>query len=302
MCVFLLIAFSAVFAIGQPWIELSKLAKQCQDADDLQGAESLYREALRSAEKELGESDKRLTPLLSALAFSLHFDARNAEAEPLAQRAYSIARESGDQRLTGLMLNTLGIIISGEGQKARAEPVLRRSAALLEAGSLDFARASNNLAALYLDTHQYAKAEQELARVLPLYEKYLGSDHPEMALVFGNMFAVLAGQNRSGEGEPYLRRALAIAEKQFPDGLKMANLQLCLAKLEADRENLKAAVRLLEKVIAIQERLLGPEHPQLANTLVAYSNVLRRMHQKAEARQALNRANLILKPALSDVK
>ena len=307
MRVVLLIVFNAVFAIGQSgWQEMTKLARQRQNADDFSGAERLRREALALAEKQLGPADKQLAPILGDLAFNLHFEGRDAEGEPLAQRALTIARDAEDRKLTGLMLNVLGIILSSEGQKARAEPVLRRSVALLEetegADNILVAKASNNLATLYLDTHQFAKAEGEMLRALPIYEQVLGPLDPEVAVVSGNMFTVLAAQRRAAEGEPYLRKALAIGEKVFPGSLKMANLQLCLAAFEESREHFKEAAGLFEKVIATQERVLGSDHPDLAHTLAGYSSVLRRLHQKSEAKQAQNRANLIMKSVLGDVK
>jgi hypothetical protein len=79
----------------------------------------------------------------------------------------------------------------------------------------------------------------------------------------------------------------------------MVNLQLYLAALEANRENFPEPARILEQIIPIQERLLGPGSPQVEYSLVGYSRVL---HQKAEAKQVQNRANSILKSILSDVK
>jgi len=208
--------------------------------------------------------------------------------------------------LVGVALNALGVVLAGEGDPARAEPVMRRSLALLEesegADSMDAAKAANNLAALYSNAREYAKAEPLVARALKGYEKYFGPDSPQIALPLANMFAVLAGQNRAQEGEPYLRRALAIGEKVSPGSLQMAHFQLCLAALEANRRNYQEAARLLESVIAIQERLLGPEHPELGRSLGSYSSVLRNLHQKTEAKEAQNRANMILKSALPDVK
>jgi tetratricopeptide (TPR) repeat protein len=237
--------------------------------------------------------------LLSNLALALHYEGRDTEAEPLVRRAFIIAEQSGDQRLIGLMLNSLGVVLAGKGETARAEPVLRRSVALLEQAdgedALEVARAANNLSTLYSDTRQYEKAERQLARTLPVYEKHLGMEHPDYAMALANMFTVLYQQHRAKEGEPYLRRALALGEKVFPQSLNMANLEHCLAALEVSRENYKEAARLLEKTIAIQERVLGKEHPLLGRTLFNYSEVLRRLHQKSEAKQALNRANSILK-------
>jgi tetratricopeptide (TPR) repeat protein len=302
------IVFNAVFIVGQtppPWESLSRLGNQHQEAEDFAAAGLLRREALRLAELKLGVEDKQLAPLLANLAQSLHFEGHDAEAEPLARRAYLLANESGDRKLTGVVLNTFGIVLA-KSDPARAEPLLRRSVALLQqaegADSLDVAKALNNLATLYTDTHQYAKAEQEMTRALPIYEKYLATDDPLLATVWCNMFRVLYDQHRFAEGEPYLRRALAIGEKKFPRGLKMVNLQLYLAALEASRENFQEAARILEQIIPIQERLLGAGHPQVGYSLVGYSRVLRGLHQKTEAKKALNRANLILKVTLNDVK
>jgi tetratricopeptide (TPR) repeat protein len=309
MSIILLVFSGALFATGQargPWEAPSKMADKYQDVDRLGDAEKLRREALRFAEQELGPADKQLVPLLAKLATLLDAEGKDAEAEPLAHRAYFIADQSGDRKLTGVALNALGVVLAGEGDPVRAEPVMRRSLALLEesegADSLDVAKAANNLAALYSKAREYAKAEPLVARALKGFERYFGPDSPEIALPLANMFIVLAGQNRAAEGESYLRRALAIGEKAFPGSLQMAHFQLCLAALEANHRNYQEAARLLENVIAIQERLLGPEHPELGRSLASYSAVLRNLHQKTGAKEAQNRANMILKSALSDVK
>ncbi|HEV1288220.1 MAG TPA: tetratricopeptide repeat protein [Bryobacteraceae bacterium] len=303
MSILLLIVFGAVFAIGQ---NLEQLAEERQSADDFAGAERLRREALRLAEQQYKPDDKRLAAPLTNLALSLHFEGRDAEAEPLARRAVLIAEQSGDRALLGVTLNGLGVVLAGEGQRARAEPVLRRSVALLEEtkgeDSLHVARAANNLATLYADTRQYSQAEHEMARVLPVYEKHLRPEDPVYVLALSNMFTILYQLHRTSEGEPYLRRALAIGEKAFPDSLNMARLWHGLAALEVSRENNKEAARLLEKVIAAEERLLGPQHPELAQALENYAGVLRQLHQRNEAKNAHNRALLIQKSLLGDVK
>jgi len=291
----LLIAFSALSASGQNL-----------DSDDLAATESLRREALHQAEQKYGPQDKMLAPPLTNLALALHAEGRDAEADPLARRAVPIAEQSGDRSLLGATLNGLGVVLAGEGDKARAEPVLRRSVALLKESmgedSLRVAEAANNLATLYSDTRQYALAEKELVRALPAYEKYLGVESPIYAMVMSNMFTALYQQGRFAEAEPYLRRALAIGEKKFPGTLNMARLSHCLAALEVSRDNNKEAARLLRQVIATEERLLGPQHPELARVPENYAGVLRHLHQKTEAKNAHNRALSIQKSLLGDVK
>jgi Tfp pilus assembly protein PilF len=269
------------------------------NVEDYAGAEKLCREALQVAEQQLGVDDKRLVLLLAQLGGALHAQARNAEAEVLAQRGLAIANASEDPKMIGIALNFLGVILSSQGEVARAEPLMRRSLALLEQAegneTLDTAKAMNNLATFYARIREYAKAEQQMTRALPIYERVFGPEHPEFANALGNMFVILFEQRRAAEGEPFLRRALAIGEAKFPRSGKMAHLRGFEAGLEASRGNFNRSARLLEEVIAIEERVLGPEHPVLANSLVQYSEVLRRLHQKSEAKQAQNRANTILK-------
>jgi tetratricopeptide (TPR) repeat protein len=295
MSLLLLIVFSALFASGQD-----------PESDDLASTEALRREALRLAEQKYGPDHKWLAPPLTNLALALHAEGKDAEADPLARRAFLIAERSGDLRLMGATLNGLGVVLAGEGDKARAEPVLRRSVALLEesegADALHTAEAANNLATLYSDTRQYSLAEKVLARALPVYEKYLGAENPIYAMAMSNMFTALYQQGRFAEAEPYLRRALAIGEKKFPDTFNMARLRHCLAALEASRGHNKEAARLLEQVIATEEKVLGPRHPELAQALENYAGVLRNLHQKSEAKSAHNRALSIQKSLLGDVK
>jgi tetratricopeptide (TPR) repeat protein len=302
MRLLLFTVFSALFAFGQspaPWITLAKLAEQSTNVEDYAGAEKLCREALRSAEQQLGMDNKHLVLVLAQLGGSLHAQARDGEAEVLAHRALAIANASEDPKMMGIALNFLGVILSSQGEVARSEPLMRRSLALLEQAegteTLDTAKAINNLATFYARIREYGKAEQQMTRALPVYEKIFGPEHPEFAIALGNMFVIVFEQRRVAEAEPFLRRALAIGEAKFPRSGKMAHLRSFEAALEASRGNFKRSARLMEEVIAIQERVLGPEHPLLAKSLVQYSEVLRRLHQKSEAKLAQNRANTILK-------
>jgi tetratricopeptide (TPR) repeat protein len=309
MIALLLLVFGALFTSGQtsaPWEGLTRLANQHHDVDDFAGEEKLRREALRLGEEQLGPDDLTMAPLLSNLALCLHSQGKDAEGDPLVRRAVFLAERSGNKKMFGLMLNSLGVILAGEGESGRAEPVLRRSVAILEEAegedAFDVAQAANNLATIYANSREYVKAEKELAHAIGVYEKHLGPTHPLYASVLGNMFVALYEQHRVAEGEPYLRRALAIGAAGFPSRLAMSNLLYCLSALEASHENYKESARLLEKVIAMKEKVLGPQHPELPPVLTSYANVLRRLHQKGPAKQAQNRADFIQKSLLGNVK
>ena len=54
------------------------------------------------------------------------------------------------------------------------------------------------------------------------------------------------------------------------------------------------AISLLKRVLAIEEEVLGPDHPQLAVDLAGYARVLHLARRKTEASQAEARANAIM--------
>ena len=106
---------------------------------------------------------------------------------------------------------------------------------------------------------------------------------------------ILGRQKRFDEGEPYLRRALEIEERAVPDSMRTQQMRANLAALEGVRGNWQASANLLRQVIAVEERTLGPNHRSLAVALANYSEALKHLNQKSEAKQAGDRANAILK-------
>jgi hypothetical protein len=50
-------------------------------------------------------------------------------------------------------------------------------------------------------------------RALTIWEKSLGPDHPNVAILLNNLALLLRDTNRSAEAEPFSRRAQAIQEK-----------------------------------------------------------------------------------------
>ena len=281
------------------WATLSNLALTRQEQDDFATSEKLYRRVLELRERFLPPESAQIASSLNNLGATLHAAGRDTEADPLLRRALLIAENAHDDIATAATLNTLGLVLMTLGENARAEPVLRRAIALFEkAGgpdSLDAARAANNLATLYQRQGEFGKAEEQERRALPVYEKSLPPDHFLVATVHSNMFAILGAQKRFDEGEPHLRRALEIAERAAPSEMRMQQIRLNLAALEASRGNWRAAATVFEQVIAAQERLLGPNHPSLAQALASYSDALKHLNHKAEAKQAQRRADAIIK-------
>jgi tetratricopeptide (TPR) repeat protein len=63
----------------------------------------------------------------------------------------------------------------------------------------------------------YGEAEPLLKRVLAIFDKTLGHDHPDLAQSLSNLAGLYLEQGRYDEAELLLRRALAINEKPLGD-------------------------------------------------------------------------------------
>jgi len=74
----------------------------------------------------------------------------------------------------------------------------------------DVAISLNNLAALYEDQGDYAKAEPLYRRSLAIREKALGPNHPDVATSLENLAALYRATGRSSEAQALERRAAQI--------------------------------------------------------------------------------------------
>ena len=79
--------------------------------------------------------------------------------------------------------------------------------------STDAAIAISNLALLYESHGEYDKAEPLFKRLLPILEKALGPDHPNVAYNLGPYARLLQATNRPGEAAKLRERADAILAK-----------------------------------------------------------------------------------------
>jgi tetratricopeptide (TPR) repeat protein len=70
----------------------------------------------------------------------------------------------------------------------------------------------------------YAKAEPLYQRALAIFEKVLGPDHPEVALVLNNLGKLYHTQGNYAKAERFYKRSLAIMEEALgPDHLDVAS-------------------------------------------------------------------------------
>ena len=102
----------------------------------------------------------------------------------------------------------------------------------------------------------------------------------------------LQANAEGGLSERARRRALEIA-KALPESVQLAEIEENMALLEAQRGQFHEAARTMELVIASEDRLLQPDDTRVARSLESYSSYLNKINQRAQARQAQDRAKAI---------
>jgi CHAT domain-containing protein/Tfp pilus assembly protein PilF len=129
----------------------------------------------------------------------------------------------------------------------------------------DTATALNDLAALYLATFAYAKAEPLFQRALAIREKAFGPEHLATALSLSNLAGLYRDTGAYTRAEPFYQRALAIYQKALgPEHPDTATALHNLAQAYRAAGTYTKAEPLFQRALAISEKALGPEHPDIA--------------------------------------
>ena len=199
----------------------------------------------------------------TAAGLEAYQQGRYGEAEKYLSAALKEAENFGpeDPRLATSLNNLAGIYVT-QGKYAEAEPLYKRSLAILGPEHPDVAASLNNLAVLYDNQGRYEEAEPLYQRALAVYEEALGPEHPNTSHGLNNLAALYYSQRRYKEAEPRLNN---------------------LALLYYHQGHYEEAEPLYERALAILEKVLGPEHPHTAGSLTKYARLLRALGREDEA-------------------
>jgi CHAT domain-containing protein/Tfp pilus assembly protein PilF len=189
------------------------------------------------------------------------------------------------------------------GKLSEAIKVARRRVALARerfgATHLDIATPMNDLATLYQDLGQYAKAEPLFRRSLEIGEAKLGKDHPHVATFLNNLALLCYQLGQYAKAEPLYKRSLKIREatlgKDHPD---VAGSLHNLAELYRVTGAYAKAELLYRRSLEIMEAKLGKDHPLVARSLQNLAMVYRDMGQYAKAEPLSRRCLEILEAKL----
>ncbi|MET3912221.1 CHAT domain-containing protein/Tfp pilus assembly protein PilF [Bradyrhizobium sp. S3.3.6] len=228
---------------------------------------------------------------------------RYSEALPLAQAMVASLEKSDNGRELAAALNNLGQVYAGQGRDDLAEPLYKRSIALMEQSlGLDNALVAaelTNLAALYQRQSRLAEAEPLFKRALAVRETSLSREHPDVGQALNNLATLYVRQQRQAEAEPLLQRALAIYQKAAgPEHPAVATVLNNIGQVDRDLGRDADAEAPIKRSLAIREKALGPDHPDVARSLNNLAGLYEHEQRYADAEPLYRRALAIRERAL----
>lgn len=207
----------------------------------------------------------------------------------LVAPALVLAAEDGDWEETA----KAGVKAFRSGQYKEAETHFRKCLKEAETfGEKDprLAKALGNLSVLYLQLNKFDEAEALTSRSLALYRRAHGSEHIKVANALNSLAGILQRKGKFKQSEETFKEAIAIAEKLESGSSAVAayrnNLANLLSQLGRDAES----APLYRATLALREKVLGPDHPQVAESSANLGMLLQRLGKLEEAEKLIARA------------
>jgi serine/threonine-protein kinase len=198
----------------------------------------------------------------------------------LLHRSAAVAIErAGDSRALRASLAELRADAeSGLGRPVEAREAALEAIALREQlGGKDDPALAPALVSLarvgFYDSGLGAGWEAHLERAIALQTRALGERHPDLARSL-RFRAVLTFRDKRGDGREDAERAVAIVQESLGESIELAEALGSLGQLHFEHRDIAAARKSLEAAVALEEKLLEPNHPLHLQTLNNLANAM----------------------------
>lgn len=125
----------------------------------------------------------------------------------------------------------------------------------------------------FYKTDEYDKSLNALNKALDLVEDYTGDDYFDIITVHNNIAQIFVTQRKYENAIKHYQKVLNICESNKGDELSIAQIYVNIASVYCKTHNYQVALRLYKNALAIQERLLGINHPTTASTIENIASV-----------------------------
>lgn len=254
-------------------------------------AEKQYRLSYDLLKAEYGEQNPKVAIALNLIGEMVCVEGRFGAGRPLFQRSVDIlqSQKSPSDTDVATVLTNLAAAHWFLGNLSKAETVLGQATALFERAGKE--QQPNVALALQVRSRiaeqggDLPRAEAHCRQALLILE---GSGHTQdLVAGLGTIGYILLRQKKLQEAQAKLERGLQLirgdaAEESPVAAALMSNLAQCYHMQGKCHE----AEPLFERAIGIDQRMLGPDHPNLLYAMQNYARFLRATKRKAAAKKA----------------
>ncbi len=264
-------------------------------------------ESLRHLSKSLeiqesiwGRQDTRLLATLNKIVEVHIAQDRHAEAAPYLTRLIPIHEKVFGSHHPDLAtaLNLLAFAHTERGDHTAAEKLSLRALSIQERalgpGHPEVGQTLSQLALIAYAEKRFPESIGRLKRSIRILEEAPG---PDTILVVGelnNLGVVYRAQGDSVESERTFQRAIDLmTPSRGSTDVELGSVWSNLGMLYSTTRQWSKAARAFQEALAIQERMLGPGHPDLLTLIDALADIHQHLSNPARSRSYLNRAKKI---------
>jgi tetratricopeptide (TPR) repeat protein len=253
-------------------------------------AEKQYRLSYDALKAEYGEQNPKVALALNMIGETTCLMGRFNSASSLFQQSLDILQSQKNSNDTDVadVLTNLGIAHWLLGNLSKTEALLGQVTSLLERARdpqhLKVALTLELRARIAEQQGDLPGAEARCRQALMILEG--SGSTQDLASGLRTMGYLLLRQNKSNEAQANLERALQLIRGDAAEeGPVAARLMSDLARCYHMQGNFQEAGPLFERAIGIDQRLFGPDHPNVIDTMQHYARFLRATRRKREAKR-----------------
>src|SRR6266702_4540028 len=229
--------------------------------------------------------------------------ARYNEAEPLYQKALILCEKVKGLENLGVasILSSLAKLYQEQGKYAQAESFYKQALKIrkrdLRPEDSTIAINLKDLGGLYQQQGKYAQAESFYKQALKIQKKALGARHHEVGVILNDLGILYQAQGKYAAAETNYQQSLEI-KAQEPETVNLSSVLSNLANAYNAQGRYAEAEPIARRALTIIERILGPEHPDVATRCVNLGALCFSQHKFTEAEELYLRALAICEQTL----
>jgi len=271
----------------ETWDTLTAKGRNAQQANRLVEAEDYFLGALHIAQ-ELSDNDEQLSKSNFRLGMLYHYRGHYPKADYYYRKTLDVDKRlyGSPNRHVATILNNLANVHIRQGQYTEAQQLLTDSMAIWEelgeSENMVYVTSLIQQAIVYREEERWTESAKLFQHVITLGEQIKGVDK---GLAWDHWGLLYEQQGSLSKAEALYIQAVNWHETHYGRiDAQLAKSLTFLGSVSLKQGKLEQAELHLQRALAIQEKIFGDTHPDLAITLEQYAKLLRMEHHDEEAR------------------